>query len=893
MSLRKEQVLLIATLVLGAWVFNSLRRDEATNYTFRPKAKTLEVTALPPDALAAVEAVAVPSRDWGREPSETQPLPPRALEFPERPPLQLIALPLPCGPDWNWAQLLCISGEVVKDVKLDGGAADAPADAGAGPNAGATAEVQEPTAADKMERYSHQYARVWNTANPKVPLLGVLEYPGGNLFALEDPNFDFSDKQFKLRVFSPKTEKLGSQITLDGKDIQRVRLAENLHNDVERRKAKVGPDITAQRERAELIQWLIDKGREDASIYDDALEQAEKYFKLGNDLQGLQLKAQVLRARGDLGREYQLYQTLPPQFQDTAFQYEGLGQLKQKLGLDREAEQDLRKAVEKAPLQPLPRASLAEFLWHHGQPQRAAAEIERALQAADMVQKAELPGFARIAVGCQLAVGNTDAARATLHRLGDPSPYLLGCVDYAAGNVEAAMASFQQAGGSAEAMPALLGVGACKIRLADWQGAKTAFESVADLAPLLRHRALTGLALLSLRLGDHTAASGYLDRALEAAPGDLYATYLRLRLLRDSGELPAAMEAATEVLRQRDDFVYAVAERAALHVQLARATNDLEQAENFLAAQAYADRAVALAPQPQLELIELQARLHFLAADVRGAEQAFALARQTATSEDDKLFATAGQILCDYQRNRVDDAMVQLERMIRDLPKEHPMRQWAEARKNDIDDHSKKEQLDDRFDRAEPGAVWEPQGLWRPRIEDNRLVFQGQMQKGDDVAVDRAGAVKRGGNFLAVAAQMTVGAGQSADASCGLKIETANANAGAPAQFMAWIGVRDGKPFLRIQDGKEEAVQPELAVPDFDLHKPQRLRFEVVPRAGQQKQFMLQCFWNGVLVHEQQKLTSLQGNTTAPLHTLLFVSGRDSKIDVSFDDYHLERRKEG
>ena len=68
---------------------------------------------------------------------------------------------------------------------------------------------------------------------------------------------------------------------------------------------------------------------------------------------------------------------------------------------------------------------------------------------------------------------------------------------------------------------------------------------------------------------------------------------------------------------------------------------------------------------------------------------------------------------------------------------------------------------------------------------------------------------------------------------------------------------------------------------------------DVVQRGdAQSRQSGLQVRWNGVLLHEQD-LKSLGGSTGTELHTVLFVSGsKGSRVDVAFDDYRLERRKE-
>ncbi|GAB4137221.1 MAG: hypothetical protein Fur0037_02160 [Planctomycetota bacterium] len=896
MNLRKEQVLLLVVLVLGLWSYSSMRGGEERRFRFSAKRLDYSGVELGDPGLAEALTPAVPVRNWTREPSETSPLPPRELEFPATAPMRIVALPLDPGPDFHWSQALAMSGEIVPD----------PAAPGAGQPAGAPPEgqgrpaedpsapaAQEPTAAERKARFDRLYDRVWNAANMREPLYGIVEYPGGDRFDLEDPNFDFSDKEIWLRRFSLKDEKVLGRDRLDGKSIHRIRLAESLRNDVEREKRKVPADMGHLPERSRLIHWLLDKAREDASIYDDALEQAEAYFAQSKDLNGLRLMAAVLRARGDLERDLKLYRELPERFRGSAFQYEGLGRIEEWLGLEADAERDLRAAVAAEPLDPGPRVALAGFLRRHARPLPALAEAMRAEQAIGVLTDEEdIRSAVREIVACYLAVGRVEEARSILQRNGDFSPYLTGCIEYAAGNLEAALEAFRGAGSTPEALHAVLGAGAAALRAGDLASARSSFETVVDQAPLLRHRAYAGLALLSLRAGQRDQALSYLDRALEAAPGDIYALYLRGRALREAGELSMALDLSDEVLRRRDDFVYAVAERAALHVDLASSSADLERAQNFLSAVRYVDRAVALAEPATLDLVEMQARLHFLAADTRGAEAAFARAREMASTDQQKLYGRAGQALCDYRRGRVDEARDQLQRMISDLPRDDGMRKWAEQRLAEIDDHSQKEKLDDRFERSDLGSVWVASGQLRPAIRGNALVFRGRLSRSEELSVARAGAVKKAGKFLAVGVTMTLGTANFAqDQSAGLRIRTGR---GGAQLFEAWIGVRDGAPYLRVVDGREEPVQQKPEILAFDAGKPQVLRMEVVPRDGQGRQFALRCFWNGVPVYEHPKLTNLHANSTGELATSLFVSGsQGGSVDVVFDDYHLERRKDG
>ena len=106
----------------------------------------------------------------------------------------------------------------------------------------------------------------------------------------------------------------------------------------------------------------------------------------------------------------------------------------------------------------------------------------------------------------------------------------------------------------------------------------------------------------------------------------------------------------------------------------------------------------------------------------------------------------------------------------------------------------------------------------------------------------------------------------------------------------------DDAPFVEDgrAEGKEENVEQKyLTIDGFDFSAPQQLELRVVPRGDEQaKQFALQASWNGAVVYRRD-LKTLTGNTNTELKTVLFVNGRKGDdVDVAFDDYRLERRKE-
>lgn len=892
MQIRKEQVLALLALALGGWIWSGMGGTEATRIP-QPKLKEYEPAPVKAVALVGAAIGGLRRSDLFTQPSETQALPPRELGFPPRAPLSVAALPLDPGPDFRHALLLRDEGSVVEGVTLQVVPAAAPEAAEASAAEQGSAETREA----KQARAAKTYDRVFQVGLAS-PFFGFVEVEGVDPYDAEKLT-DFEGKIVKLRPYSIETGKIGATMTWgnDDRKVQRIQLADTLRNAVEREKRtfKRGPQNLDK--HGELIQWLLGQAREASWIYDVALEEADLYVQVsGGDLEGLRWQQRVLRARGDLAAEFALLDGIQGPHRETAFRYEGLGVVKAALCLYLDAEQDLQKAVALAPNDARPHGALAEFLRQRGRTGEAAVLARRAEEKfGSLLDASDRGRVGRTIVACHLAIGAIPAARAALKLIpaDQPQPYLEGCVAYAQSDLPAALGSFQKASTGDDRGAALLGQAACLLRSKQWQEAYDAFVAVADREPLLRHRANCGLALLHLRLGLFDGALGFCDRALEADPQDAYAHYLRGRTLRSQGQLGAAAESLAAALRLHDDFVHAIAEMAEVNAQKAAGARGEEAAQGALAAVRYGDRAVALAPLRTVELFEKQALHRFAAADPIRAKAALEAARDAAPVEADKLFAKGAIAVVDYSRGLVEDATAVLRRQIDDLAKDHPMRLWADSTLSAIDDHAQKEMLSDRFERSEPGSVWNSElGLLRPKIHDNRLVVDGKLDRAE-VTAERVGAVKFGKNFLAVGVVLQQGSGQSrAEAFAGLRVQLQRGGGGT-TDCQIDVGVREGKPALRITDDRKEPQWIEIKVDGFDPLARHELELRVMPRGeALSRAFALHVRWNGALVH-QQDLKSLSGATATELKTILFASGRKGDaVDVAFDDYRLERRKE-
>lgn len=891
MALRKEQTLALAVLALGALVFYGRDSEVPMVATITMKPLQYEPKTTAAARLAAERAGELLRADFATEPRETQPLPPRDLVYPPRASRSLLGMPLDIGPDLGHALALAVDGAPLSGVTL----AEPALAAAVPPEPSAEVAVQG-TRAEREAIAAASYDRVY-LHGLTAPFFGTVEVDGMDRFDLETKQ-SFDGIKVRLRTYNVDTGKVGRSVVFgddDRQKISKVVLAGNLRNEIQRRTRGIPVDGAHLSERSAVIAWLLEQAEQDSSVYKDAMQQAELYLQAaGGDLQGLRWQQRVLQASGDLAGEFALLNGLSGPYRESPFRYTGLGVLKAKLGLRMAAEADLRQAVQLGPNEPRAHQALAQFLLGSGRAHEAVAACRRAEQSLGLVSDAsERDQIASTIVACHLAVDDVASAQTALRNVaGADKVYLDGVVRYAQGDVTGALTALRAASGR-QAGAARLGQAACLLRLGNWQEAYDTLLAVYDAEPLLRHRAAAGVAFLLLRLERWVDALAWLDRSQEADPSDPYAHYLRGAVLLRMGDLQGAETALLNCLRLRDDFVHALVEMSAL---LAKRAVDQDRPDAAKSALRYAARAVRLAHKSSVELHELHGLMADLDGDLRTAQQAFQACVELAHDERGKLAARGALAVVAYARGQREEAEATLLRMSTDLPKDDALRQWAEARLQEIDDHGQKELLSDRFERSDVGGVWsgERDGNLGAVLRDGQLLFRGAFTRNGqgEVYVRRQGAVAKGKNFLAVACRMQLGEHQPKhEGFAGLRIGTQR-GAAQSYDLRVQLGLRDGAPYLLLEENREEAVRVALEVPDFNITDWQELELRVLSRGDAGRNFMLQVVWNGHLLRAIE-LKTLTANTGNELETALFVSGgRGSEVEVRFDDYRLQRRKD-
>ncbi|MCR9246752.1 MAG: tetratricopeptide repeat protein [bacterium] len=912
MSLRKEQVLALLVLVLGAYLYTTYGEIGGGRNLFNARFREVEVEKVPVLPLVEGDPDLSGRRTLFTQPRETLPLPPRELDFPPQSAASIVALPLPIGPDYRNFVRLAMDGSVVEGVQVQESTPEAAA-TGEGEDGG---QGGPPDIEQLRAQAAKTYARIWagGLSNPFYGILVAVKDSDGKVIDKFDAEKlkDLSDYTVELRMYDVRDGKLGKvrEFRQGTQQVDRIALADNIKNTIIRRQRAIPEDAAHLDERGTLIVDLLEWAKIDITVYEIALAEAKRYTKIsGGALDGYRWEQRVLQAKGDLAAEFELLEKrIDARHRETAFRYEGLGRLQARIGLLLDAEQNLRQAAQLGPQDARPHAALAEFLLKQGRSREAApiaAAAERTFGS--LLQATDKARVARVLVASALAVGDVEGAKRarSLVSASIVPRSLDGCIAYAEGDVEGALGMFESAAGQSAlgAMvqnEARLGAAACLVRLGRWQEAADALVYVYAEAPLLRHRAAGGMSLLYQKLGDYEAALTWVDRAIEADPTDAYAYYLRGRAQRLLGQLAQAQESFTAALTRHDDFVHVIAEVAKLHGEQAAIELGEDAGRLVVSSLRYSDRAVALSPIERSELFELQGRRHFAASDRREAKAAFLRARESATVDADRLFARGAVAVVDYALGRSDDAVAVLLRLSEDLPKEDQVKVWADETVQAIDDHAQKELLADSFERDDLGDIWqvERDGGLGPKAASGKLVFRGKAPTSGqgEVWAARASAIRNGKNFLAVKVKMKVGASHQKSSFTGLRIQAQQGGNGRN-RFQVDLGVRDHEPYLFIRDSqREEPVRAKndvLGVANFTLDGEHELEIRVLPQGAQAGNvFVLQVSWDGQVIH-QRELKSLSGTTQTELKTVLFVQdARGGQVDVEFDDYVLERKKE-
>lgn len=877
MSIRREPALFIIVVAFAAWYLTGFESNAVGGNGARPR--SLEPD--PADPLRVVLAAnrggdVVPARDVFREPSESTPLPPRALPLPDLGALPFVLPPLDPGPE---------AGQFFR-LRMT----RAPVQHEFGP-----LEALTGTVADGGPAPERLYDRLHFTDGRALPV--VLQVDNKfELSRMRTINVAIPYQWMSLEKNTVVKEDVAEAGTVD-----RIELADTVQNRMGLKEYELrdgGPPQVP--DRKDFILELLHHGARNTAFYAMAEDQAQLIIKQGDPVDGYRWLQRTLRAQGALEREWGYYsgQKIPPELKGTAFLHRGRGEILALLTLWNDAERELRKAVEIAPTDPRSLAALATFLHARGRANEALPFAEQAtIQKAKVGQADELFGIGVIHTKVLLALGKLDAARTIVSRLaarnGQASElaYLRGAVDYARGEFGNARDQFLEAASTGDSARARLGLGLCAIALGEWDEARNNLTFAAAEAPLQRHLALAGLALLYQQTGHPDKAAEAIDAARLVDPEDPYVLYLEGRVKRLANDLDESIDAQRNALSQRDDLVESLAAiaRAAYDRAMGGAANGPEL---LARAARYADRLVALDDSRGRSMIyiELQGLIKLQLRDMAGARGAFTVAADRGSD-----YAQIGLAVIDYQQKRTAQARDTLVAISNDPARVQETKDFARMLVDLIDDHAGKEQVRDDFDRSDVGDLWEitRSGQASPRIEDGRLVIKGNKAAGESVFVRRT--LEKGGRFLKLGTTFQIGRDSAGVRFTGVRLTQGGRNARFHLQVGASAASNQGsmQPQAVLKDASTSSGEGEevilLPVENFDSNGVHRVEIEAVP-GDKPASFVLIIRWNGVEVQRFEEIRSLRPSTTFPLHMDLFIDGR-GQVDVAFDDFRLNRRE--
>ncbi len=893
MSIRKEQALFLVAAALGLLIWSGMESKKHSS-RLRYERQGYESRSLPDEVVVEPSDRGVSERDPFRVPSETDPLPPRIIEFPVMRPLSVVLPPLFLGQQSNAYHQLRVPGGVVERVQLSGGGArsangSAPGFSG---DTGAGGDFADQGGSNPIDAFDKVFLE-----GMSAPFIGFIK--SADKYALATKKF-FGDETVILERVNRKTGRvmLTMDLTPDSYTITRIELAKTLRNRIELRKRELGAGPASLKDRGPFIDELLAEARKEFWVYAEAEEQAEQYVEISKRAEeGYRYLVRVLRAQGDIAKEWNLLTGL----EDSAFKERALGLLKSRLGLSIDAEKHLREAVKRGTADPRSRLALAFFLCDQNRFSDALEHAEAARRNSVVLSSnAERFNVLLCLIRVHLASGNLEVARNLLGSLpSDPrGGGVAAAVDYARGERKAGLAARFAASGGGDAA---LGRAVCLMIEGQWSEAERAFYDLADQYPVWRHLGFAGLALLYERTGNREQAIASAEAAATAHPRDPYVQYVLGRQRRLLGQLDGAQEVLRSAIARDGRLVEAMAELVRTHLaQTSRAGADpVEVAENLYKARRYADRLVESDSQDggvvAIEYLELQGLVRYRAQDLKAARKAFEM------GADRSFFCRIGLAIVDYAEKRIEMAQGRLIEIRDSLRISDPNRSFTENVLEQIGDHAQKEQLRDVFERGDLGGNWtsSANGTVKPRLRDGALSIRGILkQPGRSVIARRVQPT--GGNFLAVEVDMEINPGHRARDAF-LQVGFPKKSAEGTSDFSVSFGVHDKKPYLLIEDGdrrqardqaQRENWEPVRLSGGLNTLDPIRLALRVIPRDEVGRRFMLRAFWNGRLVHER-KIERLNSSTRTELNIDLVSRGTvGQEADVLFDNFLLIRRKE-
>jgi len=443
-----------------------------------------------------------------------------------------------------------------------------------------------------------------------------------------------------------------------------------------------------------------------------------------------------------------------------------------------------------------------------------------------------------------------------------------------------------EAASDARGFELLLARGIEKLGTRDAASARAAedlLEQAALADPLRASLALRALSWLAETTNHPEQALALIDSALENDPLDPWSLYQKGRLAAARDDLDGAQEAFARALEIELDFVDALAAMGELQ----------HRRGEYAAADRYLERALLLEPK-RADLLALRGLNQIQLGALRDAEDTLRAAREVANDEPG---ARAGLAWCEYRRNDPTQAISSLRDLDdsrRALPPTDPLRVWAQAQIERIQDHMQKVAWTDRFERSNLMNGWDVDEKNGPQVTIHDGVvtlagtFKGSGQK------QRARVWREIGAAAFVAVEMKITVHRDTTAMVGLSVSRETQRAGQmdiDAESVVVRHAEDGRNTVQtrlVTRGHEDDDYVDAPGMVWKFDQPMIVRIE---RTGDSSDTRIRILVDGFPVVEGKPMPNL-GRGTNPLRLSLFAEGATGKkVSADLDDVEVVYRE--
>ena len=410
--------------------------------------------------------------------------------------------------------------------------------------------------------------------------------------------------------------------------------------------------------------------------------------------------------------------------------------------------------------------------------------------------------------------------------------------------------------------------------------AEDLLEQAAAVDPLRASQALRALSWLAETTNHPEQALANIESALENDPLDPWALYQKGRLAVARDDLDGAQDAFGRALALELDFGDALVEMGALQ----------HRRGDYVAADRYLERALLLDAK-RADVLALRGLNQIRMGALRDAEDSLRAARAL---ESDQPLARAGLAWCEYRRGDPTQAISSLRDLDdsrRTLPATDPLRVWALAQIDRIQDHVQKVAWTDRFERSNLMNGWEADEKDGPRtsIHDGMVTLAGAFTQS---GLGHARLWREIGAAAFVSVEMKVTVHADTTALVGLSVTRETQRAGE-SQIDAAAEVRRNPTGNALQTklwtrGHEDDPPIDVVGLDWKIDQPVVLRIE---RAGDSSDTRIRILIDGFPVVDGTPMPNL-GKGTNPLRLSLFAEGMSGKkVAVDVDDVEVVYRQ--